>query len=61
MSNLVTEIEGIVSAVRQRANNYGVKIGDDWFADFGQCPVNEGDRVAVSFYEKDGWKNIKGI
>ena len=61
MSNPVTEIEGVVSAVRQRADNYGVKVGDDWYGGFGQCPVREGSRVAVKFYEKDGWKNLTSI
>lgn len=61
MSNLVTEIEGIVSAVSQREDRYGVKIGEDWFGGFGTCPVKKGDSVVVSFWERDGWKNIKGI
>jgi hypothetical protein len=47
--------------VSQRTQNYSVKIGEDWYGGFGPCPVSRGQRVVVSFYEKDGWNNIGSI
>ena len=55
------QIEGMVSAVSQRADRYGVKIGEDWYGGFGTCPVSRGDRVQLSFLEKGEWKNIASI
>jgi hypothetical protein len=55
------QIEGIVSAVSQRADRYGVKIGEDWYGGFGTCPVSRGDRVHLVFLEKGQWKNIASI
>jgi hypothetical protein len=55
------QIEGIVSAVSQRADRYGVKIGEDWYGGFGTCPVSRGDRVHLGFLEKGQWKNIANI
>ncbi|MBI4447182.1 MAG: hypothetical protein HY645_14905 [Acidobacteria bacterium] len=61
MTQLETEFEGEVAAVSQKANRYGVKIGEDWYGGFGQCPVSKGSRVVLRFYEKGGWKNIVSI
>lgn len=61
MSEFPVEIEGVVSAVSQRANRYGVKIGDTWYGGFGSCPVERGSSVVVTFYQKDGWRNIRAI
>jgi hypothetical protein len=55
------QIEGMVSAVSQRADRYGVKIGEDWYGGFGTCPVSRGDRVQLSFLEKGEWRNIASI
>jgi hypothetical protein len=55
------QIEGIVSAVSQRANGYGLKIGEDWYGGFGTCPVAKGEQVELSFAEKGEWKNIVSI
>ncbi|MBI4444309.1 MAG: hypothetical protein HY645_00250 [Acidobacteria bacterium] len=61
MDRIETEIHGEVEAVSQKANRYGVKIGETWYGGFGQCPVGKGSQVVLRFYEKDNWKNIVSI
>ena len=60
-NDLVT-VQGTVEATAQNApGRYGVKIADEWFDGFGQCPVEKGDEVEVAYVERGKFKNLKRV
>ncbi len=52
---------GIVTAVKQHENKYGVVVNKEWYGGFGQCPVQKGDKVKIDYKLNGKYKNIRSI
>ena len=58
-------MKGIIKAVSQKEGKYGVNINDEWVNGFGDCPVEKGDEVEISYEENESngktYKNVTEI
>ncbi len=61
------KIKGVVEAVSQKDDRYGVKLREtgEWYNGFGNCSCERGDEVTIDFEEiqKNGmtFRNVKEI
>jgi hypothetical protein len=52
----------IVQAVKQHdEKRYSIKVGDEWYSDFGACPVMKSDFVEVAFAMNGRYRNIRNV
>lgn len=52
---------GTVSAVKQHPSKYGIRMNEEWYGGFGQCPVKKGDRVIITYKLNGKYKNITTV
>ena len=52
----------IVQAVKQHdERRYSIKVGGEWYSDFGECPVAKGDVVELEFSMNGRYRNIRNV
>ena len=60
-------LRGIVEALKnnpaseKRKENYGIKVGGEWYNGWGVSPVNKGDIVLVHYVLNGTYKNIDHV
>ena len=62
MTNDMNTVRGVVEATAQnKPDRFGVRIGGEWYDGFGDCPVQKGDDVAVTFTHRGRFRNIHEV
>ena len=54
-------IQGTVSAAKNKDGKFGIKIGEEWYNGFGEANCKKGDVVEVEFKQNGKWKNVDSI